>query len=123
MNSVTLKEILIFHKKIIQNSGGSNGVRDLSLVYNALNRAFVTFDGKDLYKETNDKIATITYNLIKNSGFVDVNKRIGIAVMLILLWKNNINITYNQKELVEFGLRVDNGVWSEQDIKIWIENH
>ncbi|HZK52859.1 MAG TPA: Fic family protein [Desulfosporosinus sp.] len=50
-----------------------------------MNRAFATFDGEDLYKTTEDKVAAITYGLISNHGFVDGNKRMGIGEMLLLL--------------------------------------
>lgn len=77
MKGIDVEEIMIFHRKIIEQTGGSDGVRDIGLIKSALNRAFSTFDGNDLYKEIEDKVSVITYGLIKNHGFVDGNKRIG----------------------------------------------
>jgi len=48
----------------------------------------MTYDNKDLYPSIIKKIAVVTYSLINNHGFADGNKRIGIAVMLILLKMN-----------------------------------
>ncbi len=64
-----------------------------------------------------------TIALIKNHGFVDGNKRIGIAVMLLLLRLNQISILYTQKELVDLGLGLSEGSLKEKDVQNWIVNH
>lgn len=123
MVKITVDNILLFHKKIIKETGGSEGIRDIKLIESGLNRAFVTFDGNDLYPETIDKIAIITYSLVKNHGFVDGNKRIGVATMVLLLKLNNIDIEFSQKELIELGLKVADGSLNEKDIQEWIKSH
>lgn len=122
MKSIDIDNILLFHKKIVEQTGGSEGISDLSLIESGLNRGSATFDGIDLYKETEDKITAITYGLVKNHGFVDGNKRIGISVMVLLLKLNHINIKYSQQQLIELGLKVADGTFSENDIKLWINN-
>ena len=123
MKSIEVADILVFHKKIIEQTGGSDGIRDIGLIESALNRAIATFDGKDLYKEIEEKISVITYGLIKNHGFVDGNKRIGVSVMLLLLRLNKIKIQYSQNELVKLGLDIADGSIDEKEIKQWIKNH
>ncbi|MCB2299945.1 type II toxin-antitoxin system death-on-curing family toxin [Clostridium tagluense] len=122
MKNIDMDDILLFHKKIVHETGGSKEIRDLGLIDSALNRASATFDGIDLYWEIEGKISAITYGLIKNHGFVDGNKRIGVSVMVLLLKLNKINIKYSQKQLIELGLKVADGTFSEKDIKIWINN-
>ncbi|MGF7186775.1 death-on-curing protein [Desulfitispora alkaliphila] len=56
MRSITLDHILLFHKKIVSRTGGSDGVRDVGLIEGALNRGLMTFDGEELYKETEEKL-------------------------------------------------------------------
>ena len=123
MKGIDVEEILIFHRKIIEQTGGSDGIRDIGLIESALNGAFSTFDGMDLYKEIEDKVSVITYGLIKNHGFVDGNKRIGVAVMLLLLRINGVKIQYTQNELVQLGLDIAKGLLDEKGIKQWIKNH
>lgn len=65
----------------------------------------------------------IAISIIKNHGFVDGNKRIEVAVMLLLLQLNDIEIQYTQSELVELGLSIASGKLHEQDVREWIENH
>jgi death-on-curing protein len=57
----------------------------MNLVESAISRAFATFDSNNLYEMTEDKIAAIILGLVNNHGFVDGNKRVGIAVMLLYL--------------------------------------
>lgn len=123
MKGIAVEDVLIFHRKIIEQTGGSDGIRDISLIESALNRALTTFDGNDLYKEIEDKISVITYGLIKNHGFVDGNKRIGVSIMLLLLRLNSVRIQYTQNELVTLGLDIAKGSLDEKGIKQWIKNH
>lgn len=120
---VTLNDILLFHRKIIKETGGSEGIRDFGLIDSSLNRAFQTFNGIELHQDTIEKISVITYSLIKNHGFIDGNKRIGIATMLLILKLNNIKIGYNQQELVQLGFGIADGSIDEKEIKNWIEQH
>ena len=123
MKMLEMKDIILFHKKLIEKTGGSDGIRDYSLIDSALNRAFASFDGKDFYESIEEKISVITTSMVKNHGFVDGNKRIGIAVMLLLLQLNEIVVQYIQTELIELGLNIASGNYSEQDVKEWIEEH
>jgi death-on-curing protein len=123
MKYIALEVVLDFHKKIVVRTGGSTGIRDLSLIESALGRAFITFDGQDLFITIEEKIAATTYSLIKNHGFVDGNKRIGIAVMLLLLKINSINIKYTQQELIDLGLGVADGTINEKMIEVWVKRH
>jgi death on curing protein len=123
VNLITLEQLLIFQEKIIMSTGGSNGVRDRSLLESALNKVNQTFDGQDLYDGIHKKISVMTYSLIKNHGFVDGNKRIGVAVMLLLLQLNGINLKFGQEELVDIGLRTAEGIYNEEDIERWILRH
>ncbi len=98
-------------------------MRDFRLVESALSKAFITFEGKDLYATIVGKIAMVTFSLIKNHGFVDGNKRMGIAVMLLLLRINGFRLKYEQTELVELGLRTAAGEFNKEQIEQWIQDH
>ena len=123
MKEISIEYILLFHQKLVDQTGGSSAVRDLGLVESALNRASATFDGLDLYSGAINKIVAITVSLINNHGFIDGNKRIGIATMLLLLRLNQINIKYTQEELISLGLGIASGIIDEELTKDWIEKH
>lgn len=69
------------------------------------------------------KIAVTTHSLISNHGFLDGNKRIGVAVMLLLLELNNVKLFYTQDELINLGLIVADGTFNYEDIYTWILLH
>jgi len=123
METISVEDVILFHEKIIQATGGSDGVRDRGVIESALNRAQQTFDGKDLYEGIEKKVAVTCYSLVKNHGFVDGNKRIGVAVMLLLLRLNRIKVQYPQAELVELGLQSAAGEITEEEIEHWIVRH
>lgn len=123
MEMIALEEIIIFHEKIIEKTGGSQGIRDIGLIESVINRPFQTYDGIELYPEIESKISAITYSLINNHGFVDGNKRIGVSVKLLLLRLNDRKIEYKQEELVDLGIKIAENKCKEEDIKKWIESH
>ncbi len=123
MKTVGLAEVLLYQQKIVERTGGTEGIRDIGLIEGALNSAFATFDGEELYPSVEEKISIITYTLISNHGFVDGNKRVGVAVMLLLLQINNIRLIYEQDKLVELGLEIASGQLKMNHIQKWIEKH
>jgi len=123
MRKLSMANIILLHQKLIEQTGGSRGVRDRNLIESAVSRAFATFDGNDLYEMTDDKIAAITFGLVNNHGFVDGNKRVGIAVMLLLLKLNGYTLQYSQEELIFMGISIADGSMDELGIKEWIIQH
>lgn len=89
MNYVSIDFIIKEHSKLIKLTGGSSGIRDIGILESAFNAPFMTFDDEDLYVSDIDKIAKLTYLIIKNHSFIDGNKRAGIHIMLILLSINH----------------------------------
>ncbi len=50
MKRLTKTQILKMHSLLIQETGGSDGIRDEGLLDSALNLPFQSFDGEDIYK-------------------------------------------------------------------------
>ena len=123
MNNIELKQLVLFHEKIVARTGGSSGVRDEGLLESALSRGDMTFGGTELYTPDERKIAVITHSLICNHGFVDGNKRIGVATMNLLCKMNGITLVYTQQELIELGLAVASGNGNEEEIFRFIISH
>lgn len=102
------------------NSNNVNTIRSISLLQSAVESAYQTFDGNDLYSSIEDKAAKLMQAIIKNHPFIDGNKRTGLFTMLIMLTINNVKINYTQDELVELSVDVANGL-SILEIVNWIE--
>jgi prophage maintenance system killer protein len=62
---------------------------------------YQTFDGKDVYRSTEEKAANLLYFVTKNHSFTDGNKRIAAAVFLYFLDKNNALLNNSGKKRIE----------------------
>ena len=65
------EKVLLLHRLITEETGGDPNVRDLNLLDSALESAFQTFDGKELYPTKEEKGARLGFALISNHAFVD----------------------------------------------------
>ncbi len=117
------EKVLLLHRLITEETGGDPNVRDLKLLDSALESAFQTFDGKELYPSKEEKGARIGYSLISNHAFVDGNKRIGMYVLLTFLETNGIKIHPTTDDVARVGLAVAAGEMKYEDLLAWIINN
>lgn len=123
MKKLSKEQILLLHSQLIQQTGGSDGVREYALLESALETPFQGFGGSELYPTVQAKAARLGYGLIKNHCMIDGNKRIGAHAMLVFLALNGIEISYTQKELYEIILQVAAGESEYDDLLSWILRH
>lgn len=123
MKKLSKKQILMLHTQLIQQTGGSEGVRDYNLLDSALETPFQFFGGDELYPTIQAKAARLGYGLIKNHCMIDGNKRIGTHSMLVFLALNGIELKYMQKELYETILDVAAGKIEYEDLLQWVLDH
>ena len=117
------EKVLLLHQLMIAETGGSAGIRDYNLLDAALEGAFITFDGKELYPTKEEKAAKIGFELISNHAFLDGNKRIGMYIMLTFLEVNGITLELTNKDIIDAGLSVASGKMNYEDLLIWIKQH
>ena len=120
MIRLTQEKVLLLHEIITEETGGSPSMRDASLLNSALESAFATFGGAELYPTREEKAARIGFSLISNHAFVDGNKRIGMYVLLIFLEINGITIRPTNEEVARVGLALAAGEMKYQDLLDWI---
>ena len=123
MKKLSKKQNLMLHTQLIQQTGGSEGVRDYNLLDSALETPFQSFGGDELYPTIQAKAARLGYGLIKNHCMIDGNKRIGTHSMLVFLALNGIELKYMQKELYETILDVAAGKIEYEDLLQWVLDH
>ena len=123
MKKLSKKQILMLHTQLIQQTGGSDGVRDYNLLDSALENPFQSFGGEELYPTIQAKATRLGYGLIKNHCMIDGNKRIGTHAMLVFLVLNGIELKYTQKELYETILDVAAGNIEYEGLLQWVLDH
>ena len=114
------EKVLLLHQIISEATGGDPNVRDIGLLDSALEAAFQTFGGKELYPTKQEKAARIGYSLISNHAFVDGNKRIGMYVLLTFLETNGIRINPTDGEVARVGLAIAADQMTYEDLLQWI---
>lgn len=92
MKYLSINEVLLVHKKIIEQSGGMQGLLNEGALESAVAQPQMTFDGIDLYPTITEKASALGYSLINNHPFQDGNKRIGHAAMEIFFILNGYEI-------------------------------
>ena len=123
MRYLTLGEVVTLHRRVLAQSGGASGVRDLGLLESALSQPKATFDGTDLHRTLIDKAAALGFALVANHAFVDGNKRIGHAAMEVFLVLNGFEFNATTDEQERLMLGVAAGQWHRDQLADWLRLH
>lgn len=117
------EKVLLLHRLLIEETGGTDGVRDIGLLDSALEAAYATFDGQELFPTKEEKAARLGAGLISNHAFVDGNKRIGMYVLLSFLEVNGVKIEATNEEVAEVGVALADGSMKYEGLLSWILSH
>ena len=123
MKILNKRQILMLHQHLVDETGGSPGLRDEGLLDSALNAPFQTFGDTSAYPSLQQKAARLCYGLVKNHPFIDGNKRIGVHAMLVFLAVNGLELSYTQQELSDIILQVAAGEKEYDDLLVWLLAH
>lgn len=123
MNYLTTAQVLFIHARLLIETGGAPGLRDLGLLESAVARPQATFGGEDLYAGVYTKAAALMSSLINNHPFVDGNKRVGVTATGLFLLRNGYRLTATNDEVEHFTLRVAQGGVAVEEIAAWLAAH
>jgi death-on-curing protein len=123
MRWLQLAEVLELHRRLIEQSGGMQGLRDLGLLEASITLPRQSFAGVDLYPGVVAKAAALGFSLIQNHPFVDGNKRIGHAAMEITLVLNGRELTASVDVAEAAVLAVASGAMSRESFTRWVDDH
>ena len=111
------------HARVIEEMGGSFGVRDTGALESAIAQPRATFDGKDLYPSILEKAAALCYSLSLNHPFVDGNKRVAHAAMEVFLILNGFEINCSIDESERVMLNLAAGKSEREKLIAWLRKH
>lgn len=123
MKTLSKRQILLLHRQLIEQTGGSDGIRDEGLLDSAMAAPFQSFDNADAYPSLQQKAARLCFGLVKNHPFIDGNKRIGAHAMLVFLAVNGVELTYTQTQLSDIILQVAADEKAYPDLLDWLLCH
>jgi death on curing protein len=123
MRFLTLGEVLALHRRILAESGGTSGVRDLGVIASAVSQPKVTVGGQDAYPMLIEKAAALGFSLIRNHGFLDGNKRIAHAAIEVFLVMNDMEISASVEEQERFMLSLAASEVTREGLIDWLRSN
>jgi death-on-curing protein len=123
MRYLSLVEVIELQRRVLDQSGGSTGLRDIGGLESAIAQPRMTFEGKDLYPTIIDKAGALCFSLVQNHPFIDGNKRLGHAAMEVFLLLNGYEIQADVDDQEALILGVASGQVSRDGLAIWLTEH
>jgi death on curing protein len=113
------EQVLFLHSRLVEETGGAHGVRDLGMLLSAFGHPQSTFDNQELTPDLFAKTAALMDSLVRNHPFVDGNKRTAIAAADIFLWINQVQLMVRNEEMVRFTLACAQSQLSISEMVEW----
>ena len=120
---LTPVQVLFLHCRLIEETGGLHGVRDLGMLLSAVGRPQASFEDKDLYPELFDQAAALMDSLVRNHPFVDGNKRTALTATALFLQMNGFRLAAENEEVVRFVMACAQGEMPLGEIADWLRQH
>lgn len=110
------------HSEQLAEHGGSEGIRDETLLDSALakpHNVFAYADEPDIFRLA----ASYAFGIARNHAFIDGNKRTALVVSLTFLDRNGWEISASKKDLYFTFLHLAEGSLSEEELTAWFTKH
>lgn len=121
---LSLEEILRLHFQLIQDFGGSHGVRDENRLRSVSEAPKQQVFGEEQYPSIFEKAAVYIRNIVgDHHPFSDGNKRTAVTVASIFLTRNGVRLTAKPQDLEDFVIRVATDHLGIIEIAEWLKEH
>jgi death on curing protein len=120
---LSVDEVMELYARIIEQSGGSSGLRDLPALESCVGQPLQTFERQELYPSVVAKAAALAFFLVRNHPFVDGNKRIGHAALEVTLFLNGFEINASVDEQEQIMLALAASKLSREEFTTWVSQH
>lgn len=123
MRYVTVSEVLEIYSRVMDQSGGLIGLRDVGALESAVAQPRMTFGGEELYPTLIEKASALGFSLIQNHPFIDGNKRTGHAALEMFLVLNGYQLSAGLEEQVSAILQVASSEMRREAFTDWLRGH
>lgn len=121
MKYLAIEDIVRIYKRIIESSGGLDGIRDIGGLESAVIQPQMNVFRVEMYPSIAEKAAILAFSLITNHPFMDGNKRIGHASMEVFLILNGFEIIADIDEQEQIILGVAAGKMDKETFTNWVK--
>jgi death-on-curing protein len=123
LTCLDLEEILRLHHQIIEDYGGSHGVRDEGRLESVVEAPLQEAFGTEQYASLFEKAAVYLRNIIGDHPFIDGNKRTALTVCGVFLLRNKHMLNAKPIVLEDFTVSIANDHLNILTIAAWLEAH
>ncbi len=123
MNYLNIHQVLAIYNEVMNETGGSEGIRDIGLLESAVARPQSSFAGEEFYPDVFSKAAALGHSIIHNHSFIDGNKRTGYMAMRLFLNVNGYDLKAPLKEKYKFVMEIAQSMKEEESIAQWLKKH
>jgi death on curing protein len=119
---ISKKAVLTMHSAQLAEHGGSDGIRDETLLDSALAKPLNVFayaDQPDIFRLA----PSYAFGIARNHAFVDGNKRTALVVSLTFLERNGWDIVAQKEDVYFTFLHLADGSLSEEELTVWFTRH
>lgn len=118
---LSAEDILAIHDRVIEETGGSLGVREHGLLRSIAERPKTALGGAEQYADVFLKAAAYLEAIATYHVFIDGNKRTALSVAAVFLALNGHNSTFPIKESELFMLKVAQRQRSLPETAEWLK--
>ena len=115
---LSLDIVLDVHAEILRQFGGRDGLRDLGLLESALARPVNKFHYGE--RDLAALAAACAYGLARDHPFIDGNKRVAFAALIVFLGLNGIDFMVPEPDATAMIMALAAGRASEELLAHWI---
>jgi death-on-curing protein len=115
---ISKRAVLAIHSLQLAEHGGSEGIRDETLLDSALAKPLNVFAYAD-QPEIFRLAATYAFGIARNHAFVDGNKRTALVVSLTFLERNGWDIVAPKEDVYFTFLHLADGSLREDELTAW----
>ncbi len=123
MNYLSAEEILRLHFQVIEDFGGSHGVRDEERIHSVVVGPQQNAFGSEPYQTVYEKAAVYARNIIGDHPFADGNKRTGTVVTGVFLLRNNVELVCSNQELEDYAVKIAVKKLNVPEIAAWLKQN
>lgn len=122
MKWMSAEELATVHARVLDATGGLQGILSPGAAESAILRPFTTFGGQELFPSLSAKVAALVHSLIAFHPFADGNKRTALVSADVCLRLNGYRLVPGHA-VEEFFWSIARGEQTVESITNWLENH
>ena len=121
MRYLSFDEVVAIHLLMIEQFGGSLGLRDRKALESALAQPSAEYFGVPLHPTIADQASAYWFHLCQAHAFIDGNKRTATFVMLAFLQLNQYRLFASDDDLFDVVLQIALGKLAKPEIAVLLE--